>query len=231
MIFLFLERDFSPVPRLESLVGCIACNISAHHHMPKAFLRPLLGGQNVWPFVFHGPNAQRRPSLAYPASPTFSQLSRVGMSSNPVLTSRLFPHPKTKWMVITRVGLVTSKKNKNKNYLKIICFVFAATRPRDAGTCRHASICLRMVHMVSLQWRGVAVLNLYCLKWAYPNFSSKLLAPWIKRQVPRRKNRRRVAECKSRSCKKACNTYPREKGPPSRCRISAKKKHSSWSSC
>jgi hypothetical protein len=43
--------------------------------------------------------------------------------------SPLFLHPKTKWIVITQVGLVTSKKKEKRNYLKIICFA----RPKDAG--------------------------------------------------------------------------------------------------
>ncbi len=62
----------------------------------------------------------------------------------------------------------------------------AATSPQDAGHCLHTSICLCMVHMVSLQWRGMAMLNLYCLKWVYPNFSSQLLASWLERQILRR---------------------------------------------
>ncbi len=49
-------------------------------------------------------------------------------------------------------------------YLKIICFEFAVTRTGDAGHCWHTPICLCMVHMVSLQWCGMAMLNLFCLK-------------------------------------------------------------------
>jgi hypothetical protein len=61
-------------------------------------------------------------------------------------------------------GAGHKQAKKKKNYLNIFCLEFAATRPRDAGDCLHTSICLCMVHMVSLQWRGVAMLNLYCLK-------------------------------------------------------------------
>ncbi len=61
-------------------------------------------------------------------------------------------------------GAGHKQEKRKEKHLKNICFGFAATRPRDAGDCRHTSICLCMGHMMSLQWRGVAVLNHYCLK-------------------------------------------------------------------
>jgi hypothetical protein len=55
--------------------------------------------------------------------------------------------------------------HENKNYLKIICFEYRATRPRDDRVqsvhCQHTYICLCMV---SRQWRRMAILYLFCLK-------------------------------------------------------------------
>ncbi len=76
--------------------------------------------------------------------------------------------------------------------------------PDSVGHCWHISICLCMM---LLQWRGMTMLNLFCLKswWTYSSLSSQFLTTWLEPQIFSNNrviadNRMHVAECTARSC-------------------------------